>query len=378
MPAIEVLDTGVVYRNPRPQVVSRHAYFPSLVKMNDGELLCSMDIGQASEAVDMRTYLCRSRDGGRTWGDPSLIISPDQSRVATSMSCRVSRKPGSKTALLGLTALFDRPYPDEGLGNTKTDGHTPMRMALVESGDAGKTWSAPREIKPPIDWHFWETCYPVTDAGDGRWIFPTSPWPNWEGQRCPVAGGMAWASDDQGRTWPTLVSTFKDPNPNLVHWEQKFTTLSDGRLFVMSWVYDRAAKANRVNRWSVSSDKGRTFHAPLDTPLQGETATPQALDDNHLLVVYRRTDKRGLWAHLAKINGDRWIPLADEPLWGTQTLSYKDSQGGGAQSKMEQFTSLKFGCPSALRLDNGHTLAAFWCVEENVSNIRWYRIAAKG
>ena len=34
------------------------------------------------------------------------------------------------------------------------------------------------------------------------------------------------------------------------------------------------------------------------------------LPDNHVMVVYRRADQRGLWAHLARIEGDAWRPLA--------------------------------------------------------------------
>ncbi|NLB94869.1 MAG: hypothetical protein GX785_04095, partial [Armatimonadetes bacterium] len=64
---MELKETGIVYRNPKPHVWSRQAYFPSVVNLGGGELLCSMVIGQAFESPDCRVYLARSRDEGRTW-----------------------------------------------------------------------------------------------------------------------------------------------------------------------------------------------------------------------------------------------------------------------------------------------------------------------
>ena len=34
-----ILNTGLVYRNPMPHVVSRHAYFPSVVLLDNGEMI---------------------------------------------------------------------------------------------------------------------------------------------------------------------------------------------------------------------------------------------------------------------------------------------------------------------------------------------------
>ena len=45
MTGIEIVDTGLVYRNPKPSLCSRHAYFPTVVELLDGELLVGMDIG---------------------------------------------------------------------------------------------------------------------------------------------------------------------------------------------------------------------------------------------------------------------------------------------------------------------------------------------
>ncbi len=65
-----IIQSGLIYRNPKPHVTSRQAYFPSVILMNNGEMLASMAIGEAFEAVNLNTYICRSKDMGETWSDP--------------------------------------------------------------------------------------------------------------------------------------------------------------------------------------------------------------------------------------------------------------------------------------------------------------------
>jgi hypothetical protein len=54
----------------------------------------------------------------------------------------------------------------------------------------------------------------------------------------------------------------------------------------------------------------------------------------------------------------------------------------GADSKMEgqtnpsvEMAALKFGFPNLQLLPNGDILAAFWCCEDCIYNIRWLRIS---
>ena len=61
------LNTGLIYRNPAPHVRSVHAYFPSVAAMANGEMLATIVLGEAFEATNLRTHVCRSTDGGETW-----------------------------------------------------------------------------------------------------------------------------------------------------------------------------------------------------------------------------------------------------------------------------------------------------------------------
>ena len=64
---IELVDSDIVYRNPKPYLRSIQARHPSLARFDDGELLIAFDLGQTDESLDYRTYRARSLDGGKSW-----------------------------------------------------------------------------------------------------------------------------------------------------------------------------------------------------------------------------------------------------------------------------------------------------------------------
>ena len=49
-PMITVRDTGLVYRNPRPELHSKHTWHPTIVRFDDGEWLVTFDIAAADVA----------------------------------------------------------------------------------------------------------------------------------------------------------------------------------------------------------------------------------------------------------------------------------------------------------------------------------------
>ena len=70
------------------------------------------------------------------------------------------------------------------------------------------------------------------------------------------------------------------------------------------------------------------------------------------------------------LEGDRWVNDACQPLWGHQSVEGVTRTDGGA---VAMFQTLRFGAPSITRLPDGTLYVAFWCYEDCVSIIRWFK-----
>jgi hypothetical protein len=80
-------------------------------------------------------------------------------------------------------------------------------------------------------------------------------------------------------------------------------------------------------------------------------------------------DKPGLWAHLLHLEGEKWVNDTEQPLWGHQAAGLT----GTSQNMVQNFNVLRFGAPCITRLADGTIYTAFWCYEDCVSNIRWFK-----
>jgi hypothetical protein len=364
---IRSTDTGLIYRNPKPHVYSIHAFFPSVVLMENGELLATLALGQALESPTVNTYVARSVDGGRTWKLEDPIRPASRDRLITRHS-RVTALPDGEVVVL--TAREDRTDNPEQAIHPETMGRRPMAFTIVRSSDHGQTWSDPELLEPPLVGPAFELCCPITPLSDGRWIIPTHTWPGWDGS-CPHGPQMvAFVSYDRGRTWPDHMEVMRDPEERVWYWESKIVELLDGRLLAVAWAHDVVASEDHPNQYAISEDGGETWSPPTSTGLLGQTLTPFVLDSGEILSVYRRMDEPGLWASLSHLEGDRWVNDAWEPLWGARSPRLVDRSG----DTVKDFQALRFGAPCITRLGDGALLVAFWCYEDCISNIRWFRL----
>jgi|GEM_PF-1209276 len=210
---------------------------------------------------------------------------------------------------------------------------------------------------------------------DGRWLIPTQTWPGWDGD-CPDGIRMiALVSHDQGHTWPEYLDVMRETQHRAVYfWESKIVELADGRLLATAWAYDDVSKTDRPNQYAISTDGGKSWSVPASTGLLGQTLTPLVLDDDRILCVYRRMDQPGLWANLARLEGDRWVNVGDAPLWGQQAAGLTAT----TENMAHNFNVLRFGAPCVTHLVDGTVFVAFWCYEDCVSVIRWFKLDIGG
>src|SRR5215217_6812019 len=120
---IAIGDTGLVYRNPRPELRSRHTWHPTIVRFVDGELLVTFDIAEADVALDYRTYASHSVDGGTSWSAPERVI-PDPAGRPTTHSVRTNVMSDGSVVAMG--ALMFRDDPEKSVVNVPSLGYTEM------------------------------------------------------------------------------------------------------------------------------------------------------------------------------------------------------------------------------------------------------------
>lgn len=365
---INTLATGLVYRNPKPHLKAIHAWHPSIVRLGDGTLLASFDLGEAVESLAYRTYLCRSRDDGQTWDAPQPWFSDPAPRRSTHTVRLGQMRDGT---LVGFGGRFYRDDPEEGLTNRVNLGYVPMDLILLTSQDGGQTWDGPTTIKPPLPGPSFEICHRVIELSDGRWLAPTATWKGWDGSAPNGMQAIALVSTDRGATWPEWLSVVNQYDRSIVSWEQGLTQLPDGRLLAVVWCFDEKQGKSLPNRYAISSD-GHTFGPPRENGLQGETSKLLTLADGRVVCLYRRLDKPGLWANLVRIDGDTWINLAESPLWQGPASGLFGKQAAG-----DELSALKFGFPSMVQLPGGDVFAVFWCVEDCLHVVRWARLTVK-
>ena len=363
---IETLDTGLIYRNPEPERRAIHAWHPSVVVLDDGELFASFDLASGVDAHDYTTYMARSLDGGTTWSEPELLVDFQGPRPTTG---------GIRVALTRdktLVGIGGRTYRDGHGGaliNRVNLGHAPMDLITTRSSDGGHTWSKPQIIAQPIASPAWEVCHQIVELADGRWLAPMAPWRGWDGEEPIGMKALAFVSHDQGETWPEHIVIMDQFDRGIYSWEVSLRQLNDGRLVATCWAFDLSAGHSELNPYAISTD-GETFSPPRSTGIPGQTGKMLVLPDDRILFVYRRDDTPGLWANLSLLDDDTWVNVAEAPLW----QGAPSGMTGTTDSSAQELLDLKFGFPSLALLPNGSVYVAFWGEEQGVYNIRWFKL----
>ena len=361
--------TGLIYRNPKPHVFSKQAYFPSVAVLANGEMLASFAIGEAFEAANSDTYIVHSKDMGESWSEPVTLLEKDDKSLVSNYA-RIAVMPDG-SVMANIVRCHRESYQDEGLANPENIGFVPTDLTVIRSKDFGYTWGNPYLIDPPLVGPSFEMCSPIVPLSNGRLLWPTSTWRGWDGY-CPNGMKMvALVSQDNGETWPEFINVMDRSKEKIIFWESKIIELSKGVLLAVAWAYDEGQGKDLPNQYTLSHDGGRTWLTPTSTNILGETMAITLAPDGKVLSVYRRMDKPGLWVTIVRIEGERWINEKEIPLWGAQEISLTNK----SDNMVQDFNELKFGAPCITILPDKTVFISFWCYEKMVSNIRWFKLS---
>ncbi|MDP7399450.1 MAG: sialidase family protein [Lentisphaeria bacterium] len=348
MPNIEILESGLVDRGD--------AAFPTLVQLDDGDIVCGFSRGGGAHA-NGGTHCARSSDGGRTWAYQGVILDRSEDPVKTN-HLRLSR-----TADGTILAYGQR---DQLIPEAVGDRRHACEPLLCRSTDDGRSWSAPEVIPFQVPGPY-EISNPIVVTAAGRWLAPAATL--YEGRYGELV--VVHESLDEGATWPNMHTVFKDQGTGTGYLEQKLIETEPGQVMALAWTQDFVNDTDLKNEYSFSKDGGHTWDSPYPTGIQGQTMTPIWLGGDRYLVLYnKRFGDQSIQMCLVRASGSSWTIEFEGMLFdGHGKLELTDEV-----SSQEQIGLIKFGYPMGMRLDDQTMLTVHWCEEDGVCGIRWTRL----
>ena len=224
-----------------------HTYrIPALVKTSSGTLLafCEGRRNSAADHGDVDILVKRSRDGGRTWGEFSVVHHED----------------GGIT-IGNPVPVFDRDTGQVWLAFCRNN----RRVFVTSSADEGGTWTLPREITQSVKPAHWGGWY-ATGPGHGIQLRSgrlTVPANHGETELQPKGSTAIHVvySDDHGDTWK--VGKASEAGANEVTMAER----SDGTVYMNARNNRDTSGTANYRAWTVSHDGGISWGPVAHDPV---------------------------------------------------------------------------------------------------------------
>lgn len=337
----DIKETAVISQQP-----SLYHGWPTVASCKDGRLAVVCSGGRDAHVCPFgRVELMMSKDMGRTWGWPRILMDSDiddrdagvvetakGSLLATTFTSLAYEsilakaekvKPGAKGAWSA--AKLKRWHAAHDRLSAK-QRKAMLGSWIVRSTDGGMTWSG--RYRVPVN-----SPHGPIQLSDGRLLYAGKEL--WHGTgRIGVC-----ESTDDGLTWRWLatIPTRKGDDHKVYH-ELHAAEAADGRLVVQ--VRNHNKTSSRETLQSTSTDGGKTWSAPRSIGVWGLPSHLLRLKDGRLLMTYgHRRKPFGNQARVSTDHGKTW----SEPM-----IISGDGKGGD------------LGYPSTVQLEDGSLLSVWY------------------
>ena len=300
--------------------------FPDIVKLRNGDLLCVFYSGYSHVALPNERLpkggliaACRSTDGGKTWGKPTVVADTP-----------LDDRDPSICQLRNGTVICNFFRSQYDVKRRKLDGFDRRcDVFIVRSADNGHTWEPDAQLIPCPFTEYQACSEPIRELADGTLLMPT--YGQNKGKRS--AAGIV-RSADGGKTWgdPTIIQD--DHN----HYEPSVIQLPDKSLLCT------LRPCMCITR---STDLGRTWTPRERMGFRGDASYLLRTSKGILLNAHRHPgtsveyslDEGRTWSKPVQIDtaGGAYPSMAELPDGTILCVYYNDRGGKGHGIRARKF-----------------------------------------
>ena len=371
MKRLEVLDDGVIYKNPEPGLKAECAFLPNVVPLDGDEVICVYRIGQAFYSTDGTLNVARSTDGGKTWVQEGRVwdIANDDRPYNYSAPHAFRLRDGT----LVLTAFrmdFSDPRPQF---NPDTGGHRPSEKIILFSADDGQTWTPPRVMDLPLG-SLPDTPSSIIELDDGRWWLGLELWKEWDDTGPLHIRGYSTFSDDRGETWSDAIAMDSASDTERMFSHSRYVKMLDGRVAALQWTQKPGSAEDLPEHITISNGDASAWSYPVPTNLMAQTCWLTDLGDGVMAAAY--TDREGMNPGidvvLSQDEGRTWDVESQVQVWDAVGQEYLGTDRVPEYPKSHD--NIAFGKPNLARTADGTLIASWWCTQAAVTHSRFARL----
>lgn len=370
---IRILDQGILYGSENPQKGDLSGHMPYFCQLRDGTILAANTIGKCFDAPDATTYILRSDDDGKTYQvsetSPFDFSEAEKFFGAPALgTMKIATDGGEHVIAIGYGFVRNH-GEDVGPANVETGGLLDCPVFFAESFDGGKSFGPCKLINSHWGYHT-EASAPLSVLSNGDYVTPIAAMPNWEGSYTAPMHGRLLRSQDQGKTWSDDAVTM-DFGPDVTVWEQRLAITDSGKIVDVAWVENLKTGELHNNHAAISEDNGKSFGPAMNTGVKGQATGICSLGGEYVLTLHsmrKHVDRFGVQACVVDVSDGKWDVKHTQYLWEPRFAMTKTSGNLGV------FDMLRFGQPSAIRLQDGTVLYTQWLMENDVCRTIWIRL----